>query len=49
MFSGKAGGHIDHDHKTGKVRGVLCLNCNTMIGRIETKVSIEDIKIYIGE
>jgi hypothetical protein len=23
---------IDHDHKTGKIRGVLCTNCNTAIG-----------------
>lgn len=22
----------DHDHKTGKLRGILCSNCNTAIG-----------------
>ena len=33
---------LDHNHDTGKVRGVLCRNCNTGLGLFND--NIEDLK-----
>lgn len=33
--------HIDHCHTTGRVRGLLCSNCNTGIGLLQ-----EDKEIF---
>ncbi len=39
---------VDHDHKTNKVRGLLCHRCNLAVGWMEDQVTIvEAVKEYL--
>jgi hypothetical protein len=47
--SGKKDWHADHDHDTGKARGILCAGCNTLLGRLESVGFdwVDKAKIYL--
>lgn len=38
---------VDHDHKTGKVRGLLCRNCNLRLQVVEDEEFVKQATIYL--
>jgi hypothetical protein len=42
--------HIDHCHKSGKVRGILCHRCNISLGTIKENIqTLKNMIIYLEE
>ena len=40
--------HIDHDHVSGRVRGLICLRCNTALERVELPDWLERVSRYLA-
>jgi hypothetical protein len=41
---------VDHDHVTGKIRGLLCIKCNLSIGGFEDNIELLDkAKEYLSK
>lgn len=41
--------HVDHNHKTGKIRGILCVKCNTGLSFIENTDFFHEALNYLKE
>ena len=48
VFTDTLDRHIDHDHSTGEVRGILCRRCNIMIGWYEAIPDHNAVLSYLG-
>jgi len=50
-FTNPSSAFVDHNHKTGNIRGLLCFKCNFAIGflRDDPKLTAEVIEYLLGD
>jgi len=42
--------YIDHDHKTGLIRGLVCHGCNSAMGYVEDSIeTLENLIVYLNK
>lgn len=47
-FKGERDTHLDHDHETGRTRGILCQRCNIGLGHFQEDVAtLERAVVYL--
>lgn len=49
IFEGFSEACVDHSHDTGKVRGLLCVRCNTSLASVEDKNFLRKATEYLNK